>query len=101
TSALMATEVFDKGATEYGLLGSFLAVGSLAGSLLAASREQFTLRMVAVSAALFGVAVTVAGLLPSYTTFALMCPVLGLTALTMITSANGYMQMNTEASVRG
>ena len=27
TSALMATQVFDKGATEYGLLGTFMAVG--------------------------------------------------------------------------
>ena len=27
TSALMATEVFGKGATEYGLLGTFMAVG--------------------------------------------------------------------------
>ena len=32
TSALMATEVFDKGPTEYGLLGTFMAVGSLAGA---------------------------------------------------------------------
>ena len=35
TSALMATEVFGRGPTEYGLLGTFLAVGSLAGSLMA------------------------------------------------------------------
>ncbi len=35
TSALMATEVFDKGPTEYGLLGTFMAVGSLTGALLA------------------------------------------------------------------
>ena len=40
TTALMATEVFDKGAGEYGLLGSIIAVGSLAGSLLAARRRQ-------------------------------------------------------------
>ena len=39
TSALMATQVFDKGATEYGLLGTFMAVGSLTGSLVAARRE--------------------------------------------------------------
>ena len=32
TSALMATEEFGKGAGEFGLLGSALAVGSLAGS---------------------------------------------------------------------
>ena len=35
TSALMATEVFGKGAGEYGILGSILAIGSLAGALLA------------------------------------------------------------------
>lgn len=101
TSALMATEVFGKGASEYGLLGSFLAVGSLAGSLLAARREEFTLRGLVVSAMVFGGAVVVAGAVPSYTVFALMCPVLGITALTLITSANGYMQMNTAPSVRG
>ena len=36
TSALMATQVFDKGATQFGLLGSALAIGSLSGALLAA-----------------------------------------------------------------
>ncbi|MBE7324989.1 MFS transporter [Nocardioides sp. Y6] len=101
TSALMATEVFDKGATEYGLLGSFLAVGSLAGSLLAARREVFTLRSVVVAALVFGAAVTLAGAAPSYVVFALMCPVLGVSALALITSANGYMQMNTEPALRG
>ena len=36
TSALMATQVFGKGAGEFGILGSCLAVGSLSGALLAA-----------------------------------------------------------------
>ena len=38
TSALMATEVFDKGAGEYGILGTTMAIGSLTGALLAARR---------------------------------------------------------------
>ena len=38
TSALMATQVFHKGAGEYGILGSIVAIGSLAGALLAARR---------------------------------------------------------------
>ena len=38
TTALMATKVYDKGAGEYGVLGSIVAVGSLAGALLAARR---------------------------------------------------------------
>jgi MFS family permease len=39
--------------------------------------------------------------MPSYLTFALLAPVTGLTALTFITSANTYMQLHTDAGVRG
>ena len=46
TTALMATEVYGKGAGEYGLLGSILAVGSLLGSLLAARRKRPRQRLV-------------------------------------------------------
>src|SRR4051812_26509091 len=35
TSALMATQVYGKGAGEYGILGSVLALGSITGALLA------------------------------------------------------------------
>ena len=45
TSALMATEVFDKGASEFGLLGSFMAIGSLAGALMAARRSTIRVRL--------------------------------------------------------
>ena len=34
TTALMATKVFHKGAGEYGLLGSIMAIGSLSAALL-------------------------------------------------------------------
>jgi MFS family permease len=101
TSALMATQVFDKGSAEFGLLGTFLAVGSLAGSLLAASRERVRHRLVVGAAVGFGLVEVVAGLAPSYLTFALLCPVLGFTALTMITSANAFMQLNTDDGMRG
>jgi MFS family permease len=101
TSALMATKVFDKGPTEYGLLGTFMAVGSLAGALVAAGRVRVRQRLILVAAVTFGVVEIGAGLMPSYLTFALMTPLLGLSALTMITSANTYMQLNTEPEMRG
>ena len=101
TSALMATEVFDKGATEYGLLGTFMAVGSLTGSLVAASRERVRHRLVVGAALAFGAVEIAAGLMPSYLTYALVTPLLGLAALTMITSANTFMQLHTEAGMRG
>ena len=40
TMALMATQVYGKGAGEYGILGSILAIGSLAGALVAARRRS-------------------------------------------------------------
>jgi MFS family permease len=101
TSALMATEVFGKGPEEFGLLGTFLAVGSLTGALLAARRPLVRHRLVVGSALVFGTTVVLAGLMPTYLTFALLAPVTGLAALTFITSANTYMQLHTDAGVRG
>ena len=101
TSALMATQVFHKGPTEYGLLGTFMAVGSLAGSLLAARRPRVRHRMVVLAAIAFGTIEIAAGLMPSYLFFALICPLLGLAALTMITSANAFVQLHTAPRMRG
>jgi len=101
TSALMATEVFDKGATAYGLLGTFLAVGSLTGSLLAARRVHVRHRLVIGSALAFAGLEIVAALMPTYLTFALMTPLLGLSALTMITAANTFVQLHTDSGMRG
>ena len=101
TSALMATEVFDKGPAEYGLLGTFLAVGSLTGSLVAARRVRVRHRLVVGAALSFAVLEIAAGLMPTYLTFALMTPLLGLAALTMITAANTFMQLHTEPGMRG
>ena len=101
TSALMATQVFDKGVTEYGLLGTFMAVGSLTGSLVAASRERVRQRLVIGAALTFAVVEIASGLMPSYLTFALMTPLVGLSALTLITAANAFMQLHTDEGMRG
>jgi MFS family permease len=101
TSALMATQVFGKGATEYGLLGTFMAVGSLTGSLVAARRQTVRLRLVIAAAVVFAVVEVTSGLMPTYLSFALLTPLLGLSALTMITAANSYMQLHTAPSMRG
>jgi MFS family permease len=53
------------------------------------------------AAVLFGLAEVVAGLLPTYLTFALWTPVLGLTALTMITAANATVQLSVAPMMRG
>jgi MFS family permease len=101
TSALMATHVFGKGAGEYGILGSAMAVGSLIGALLAARRVRIRLRLVAGAGIGFGVAEIAAGLMPTYVAFALLCPVIGVFTLTMLNSANATMQLESAPALRG
>lgn len=101
TTALMATKVYDKGAGEYGLLGSIVAIGSLAGALLAARRTSSRQRLVVMSGVAFGLVTMVAGLMPSYLTFALILPVCGFAALTLVTAANAFVQMAVDPSMRG
>jgi MFS family permease len=102
TSALMATQVFHKGAGEYGLLGTTMAIGSLAGALLAAGRVGRPRQRLLVLAGLaFGVVEVASGLAPSYLWFAVLTPLLGITVLTMITSANATVQLSVAPSMRG
>jgi len=101
TSALMATEVYGKGASEFGLLGSALAVGSLSGALLAARRPRVRLRLLVGAAVAFGVAEIVAGSLPSYLAFALFCPLIGLATITLLNSANATLQVESDPELRG
>ncbi len=101
TNALMATRVFGKGAQEYGLLGSIMAVGTLAGALLAARRTRPRLRVLLGS--LFGFAVCTAALAlaPDYLTYSILLVPVGLTALTVMTSANSMVQLAAAPQVRG
>jgi len=101
TSALMATQVFDKGAGEFGILGSALAIGSLSGALMAARRPHIRLRLLIFAATAFGVAEIVAGLLPSYLAFACFAPVIGFCTITLLNSCNATMQMSSDPVLRG
>ncbi len=101
TSALMATEVYGKAAGEYGILGSFMAVGALTGSLLAARRAQPRLRLIVSGAAIYGLLEIVLALAPTYESFAVLAIPTGLAMLTMVTAANATIQITTEESVRG
>jgi MFS family permease len=51
--------------------------------------------------AAFSVTEIVAGLMPTYVTFAAVLPLLGLCALTMITSANATIQLTSSPMMRG
>jgi MFS family permease len=102
TSALMATQVFHKGPGEYGLLGSTLALGSLTAALLGARRVGRPRPNWVIAAGLaFGTIEIALGLMPSYLTFALCTPLLGLSLLTMLNSANTSVQLSVDPVMRG
>ena len=101
TLALVASDVFGRGAAEYGLLSTALAGGSLLGALLAAGRERPRQRTLVGAALAFGLLEALVGLAPSYTVFALLLVPTGVAVLTFTTTANSLMQLGSDASVRG
>lgn len=101
TTALMARLVFDKGASEYGILGSIMAIGSLGGAFLAARRERPRIRLVIGAAFAFGIASISAALMPTYWSFAISLIPVGLSSLTLMTAANATIQLSTTPVMRG
>jgi MFS family permease len=101
TTALMATDVYGKGAGEYGMFGSILAVGSLAGSLVAARRRASRQRLVVIAGIVFGLTVMLAGMMPTFVLFGAMLPLCGFAALTLVTAANTCVQLSAEPHMRG
>ena len=101
TTALMATQVFNKGAGAYGLLGSIMAVGSLSAALMSARRPNPRLRVLLIAYAAFAVAGAALALAPSYFWFGVLLVPVGVTALTVLTTANSMVQLSVDPAMRG
>jgi MFS family permease len=97
----MAVTVFHAGAGQYGLLSSIMAIGSVAGALLAARREKPHIALLFVGAAIFGVGFALAAVMPRYGLFALALVIIGVSAQTFTTAANSTVQLATEPVMRG
>lgn len=97
----MSVTVFRAGASEYGLLTSVMAIGSVAGALLAARRERPTIALLLAGAAVFGFGCALAASMPNYWLFGLALVVIGISAQTFTTSVNSTVQLSTDAAVRG
>ena len=101
-NTLISTKIFHKDAGAFGLLGSILAIGSLLAAIVSARLDQgrkpiFIIR----SAMLFGLALIVQALMPTYLSFSIWLPVCGFLALTTMISANTYVQATTPHELRG
>lgn len=101
TSAMMARTEFHVGATAFGMLGTILSVGSLAGSLMAARRRNPGLKHVLLAATGFGIVNIVACLMPNYALFALVSIANGYCTMTLTNSANAVVQLSSAPEMRG
>ena len=97
----MSVTVFHAGASQYGLLTSIMAVGSVVGALLSARREKPRMAFLLVGAVVFGLGFALAAFMPSYWLFGLALVVVGVAAQTFTTTAIGAVQLWTDPAMRG
>jgi MFS family permease len=101
-NALMATQEFGLGPASFGLMGTFIAIGSLTGAIGSARLERFrTTRFVIMGGMLFSISIMVLSVLPNYTTYIVWLPICGVTALVTLVSANSIVQTSTDQVIRG
>ncbi|MFE9022083.1 MFS transporter [Streptomyces sp. NPDC007808] len=96
-----ADDVFRAGAGSYSLFNTLMAVGSLAGALLAARRGTARMRVLVVGAVAFGTMEIVAAFAPSLWLFALLMAPIGMFGMTVNVTANSSIQMSTDPAMRG
>jgi MFS family permease len=102
TTALMAKQVFHRGASGYGLLSTALAVGACAGAVIATRRSSRPTQLFLVVTALaFSVLEIGSGVMPGYDLTALLLVPTGLAMLTLTTAANASVQLGVEPTMRG
>lgn len=97
----MAIAVFHADAQGFGLLSSCMAIGTVAGALWSAGRDQPRFALLLGGAAVFGLGCTAAALAPGYWFFAAALVVIGMAALTLTNTSNSLMQLSTERAMRG
>ncbi|MFE1102011.1 MFS transporter [Nocardiopsis alba] len=99
--ALVVNNVFENGAEAFGVAAAALAVGALAGALLAARREHPRLRLVLIGAMGFGAAQVLAGLMPGYVSFVVVLVPMGVLFMTYVTTLNATFQLSVDPRMRG
>ena len=101
-NALMATQEFGLGPANFGLMGTFIAIGSLSGAIGSARLERFrNTKFVIRGGIAFSASIMVLSILPNYISYVVWLPVCGVTALTTLVSANSIVQTSTDPAIRG
>ena len=101
-NALMATQEFGLGPASFGLMGTFVAIGSLTGAIGSARLERFrNTKFVIRGGIVFSASIMVLAILPNYLSYVIWLPICGVTALTTLVSANSIVQTSTDPAIRG
>ena len=102
TMALLAKEVFGRGAAGYGLFTTAIAVGSLGGALMSTRWTAAPRTRLLLSACFaFGLIEVLVGLMPTYwSTVAMLLP-MGAATLTFTIAANSTVQLGSDPAFRG
>lgn len=101
-NALMATKEFHKGAASYGFLGTLVGLGTLTGALIAARKDRTKNTLfVPIAAINFGIWITALSFAPTYSVYAMILPISGISAITTMISANTFVQANSDVAIRG
>ena len=101
-NALMATQEFGLGPASFGLMGTFIAIGSLTGAIGSARLERFrNAKFVIKGGIVFSISIMVLSIIPSYSLYILWLPICGFAALTTLVSANSIVQTSTDPAIRG
>lgn len=101
-NALMATQEFGLGPANFGLMGTFIAIGSLSGAIGSARLERFrNTKFVIRGGIAFSASIMVLSIVPNYISYVIWLPVCGVTALTTLVSANSIVQTSTDPAIRG
>lgn len=96
-----ADDVFESGATGYGLFSSAAALGAFVGALLSTRRIGYRLRMIMLAAGVFGTMLVGAAISPTQFFFVFFLVGIGVFRLLFATTAESVVQLSSNRAIRG
>jgi MFS family permease len=100
-TAMMSTSVFHRGAGEFGMLSTILALGGLGGAMVGVRRVRPRLRLIGYSALFLGVTMIANGLMPNFVSYAVTLVPDGFFMAVFMNACIMAVQLSTGPEVRG
>lgn len=101
TLPLIAQFTFQGDAQSYAALSAAMGVGAVIGGLIVASQKRISLRSLIAGAALFGLAVLFAAVMPNLLLAVLAMVLVGMSSINFTSLGNTVIQLESKAQMRG